>query len=83
MSPTAFLIALAHSTVSEHSVTDRGADKIFKITDYGGVGDGVHNNGRAIRQAVAAIGAAGGGTLLLPKGKWLTAPFNMTSHMTL
>lgn len=58
----------------------------YNITDFGGVGDGVTLNTKAFERAVAAIarlGRRGGGQLNVPPGVWLTAPFNLTSHMTL
>lgn len=58
----------------------------FNLTDFGGVGDGAAMNTRAFEKAVAAIaklGRKGGGQLNVPGGVWLTAPFNLTSHMTL
>ena len=38
---------------------------------------------KAIQAGVRAIEQAGGGTLRIPAGSWTTAPFNMTSDMTL
>ncbi|PHT42918.1 hypothetical protein CQW23_16943 [Capsicum baccatum] len=58
----------------------------FNLTDFGGVGDGVTLNTVAFERAVLAIsklGKKGGGQLNVPPGYWLTAPFNLTSHMTL
>ncbi|CAA0821525.1 Pectin lyase-like superfamily protein [Striga hermonthica] len=58
----------------------------FNLTDFGGVGDGVTLNTAAFERAVVAIsklGKKGGGQLNVPPGDWLTAPFNLTSHMTL
>ncbi|GLT74317.1 hypothetical protein SLA2020_461220 [Shorea laevis] len=58
----------------------------FNLTDFGAVGDGVTLNTEAFERAVSAIsklGKRGGGQLNVPSGKWLTAPFNLTSHMTL
>ncbi|KAL0308401.1 UNVERIFIED_CONTAM: putative polygalacturonase [Sesamum radiatum] len=59
---------------------------MFNLTDFGGVGDGVTLNTEAFERAVIAIsrlGKKGGGQLNVPPGNWLTAPFNLTSHMTL
>ncbi|KAK3040338.1 hypothetical protein RJ639_026743 [Escallonia herrerae] len=59
---------------------------VFNLTDFGGVGDGVTVNTAAFERAVFAIsklGKKGGGQLNVPAGDWLTAPFNLTSHMTL
>lgn len=58
----------------------------FNLTDFGAVGDGVTVNTEAFERAVSAISKLakrGGGQLNVPPGKWLTAPFNLTSHMTL
>ena len=58
---------------------------VFNLTDFGGVGDGITVNTAAFERAVLAISKLGkrGGQLNVPPGKWLTAPFNLTSHMTL
>ncbi|XP_022967272.1 probable polygalacturonase isoform X1 [Cucurbita maxima] len=58
----------------------------FNLTDFGGVGDGVTLNTVAFANAIYAISkwrARGGGQLNVPPGRWLTAPFNLTSHLTL
>ncbi|OMO91838.1 Glycoside hydrolase, family 28 [Corchorus olitorius] len=58
----------------------------FNLTDFGAVGDGVTVNTAAFEKAILAISKhakRGGGQLNVPPGKWLTAPFNLTSHMTL
>ncbi|XP_064978175.1 probable polygalacturonase [Musa acuminata AAA Group] len=58
----------------------------FNLTDFGAVGDGETLNTDAFESAVAEIaklGERGGGQLDVPAGLWLTAPFNLTSHMTL
>nr|GLL17912.1 probable polygalacturonase [Ipomoea trifida] len=58
----------------------------FNLTEFGGVGDGITVNTAAFERAVMAIsklGKKGGGQLNVPPGLWLTAPFNLTSHMTL
>ena len=53
------------------------------ILSYGGVGDGMTDNTAAFSRAVTAVAAAGGGTLNVPAGRFLTGPFNLTSRMTL
>lgn len=50
------------------------------------MGDGVTLNTAAFERAMVAIsklGKNGGGQLNVPPGYWLTAPFNLTSHMTM
>uniref|UniRef100_A0A0E0L6U4 Pectate lyase superfamily protein domain-containing protein n=1 Tax=Oryza punctata TaxID=4537 RepID=A0A0E0L6U4_ORYPU len=58
------------------------------LTDFGGVGDGTTSNTAAFKSAVDHLsqysGEGGGGAMLyVPAGKWLTGPFNLTSHFTL
>jgi polygalacturonase len=55
----------------------------YDLREFGGVGDGRALNTAAFEAAVAAIAERGGGRLTVPAGRWLTAPFNLTSHMTL
>ncbi|CAN8312547.1 unnamed protein product [Cochlearia groenlandica] len=60
---------------------------VFDLRDFGGVGDGFTLNTDAFERAVVSISKlgrnSGGGQLNVPSGRWLTAPFNLTSHMTL
>ncbi|WOL06530.1 hypothetical protein Cni_G15264 [Canna indica] len=59
---------------------------VFNLSDFGAVSDGRTMNTAAFERAVAAIaelGERGGGQLDVPAGVWLTAPFNLTNHMTL
>lgn len=56
------------------------------MTDFGAVGDGKTLNTGAFERAVEEISKLrekGGGQLNVLAGLWLTAPFNLTSHMTL
>lgn len=59
------------------------SDIVVNITQFGGVGDGQTSNTDAFVKAISAIKSAGGGALFVPRGVWLTGPFNLTSHMTL
>ncbi|KAK1405031.1 Polygalacturonase-like protein [Heracleum sosnowskyi] len=54
------------------------------IMDFGGIGDEKGSNTKAFRAAVEKLGKApGGGQLVIPPGKYLTGPFNLSSHFTL
>ncbi|PKA62981.1 putative polygalacturonase [Apostasia shenzhenica] len=60
-----------------HSVT---------LTEFGAVGDGVTLNTLAFQNAIfylKSFADKGGAQLYVPKGKWLTGCFNLTSHLTL
>jgi polygalacturonase len=56
---------------------------VYDLREFGAVGDGRAVNTAAFEAAVAAIAERGGGRLTVPVGRWLTAPFNLTSRMTL
>jgi polygalacturonase len=53
------------------------------ITDFGAVGDGLTKNTRAFEQAIAAAAAKGGGTVVIPRGLWLTGPIVLRSNINL
>jgi len=56
---------------------------IYNVTNYGAVGDGVTTNTGAIQAAMAAAGAAGGGTVELPAGVFLCGPVHLLSQINL
>jgi len=56
---------------------------LFNVRDYGAAGDGKHLETGAINKAVAACANAGGGTVYLPPGKYLTGTIVLKSHVTL
>ncbi len=55
----------------------------FNITNYGAVGDGRTMNTDAIQKTIDAASAAGGGTVLVPAGKFLTRPLTLASSINL
>ena len=56
---------------------------VFNITNYGAVGDGKTLNTVAIQKAIDACAAAGGGTVLVPAGKFIFGPIILTSSLNL
>jgi polygalacturonase len=56
-------------------------DHAFRLTDYGAVGDGKTMNTASFQRAIAAVEAAGGGTLEVPAGTYLTGPFTLASGL--
>jgi polygalacturonase len=56
---------------------------IVSVTAFGGRGDGTFDNAAAFTAAVSAVSAAGGGTVYVPSGRFLSSPFNLTSRLTL
>jgi hypothetical protein len=60
-----------------------GAHGPFDVRDFGAAGDGRTFDSDAIRRAIQACAQAGGGTVRLPAGTYLTKPIELLSHVTL
>ena len=56
---------------------------VFRVTDYGAVGDGKTLNTAALQKTIDACRQAGGGTALVPAGRFLTGPLTLTSRLNL
>ena len=57
--------------------------KSYSIIDYGAKGDGKFINTTAIQSAIDAAALAGGGTVCIPAGTWLTGTITFKSNITL
>jgi polygalacturonase len=53
------------------------------IVDYGAVPDGTTLNTEAINKAIAEVSANAGGTVIIPRGIWLSGPVVLQSHVNL
>jgi polygalacturonase len=53
------------------------------ITAFGAKGDGKTQNRDAINKAIETVAAAGGGTVEIPAGTWLTGGIRLRSNVTL
>jgi polygalacturonase len=60
-----------------------GDGSVFNTLDYGAVRDGQTLDTRAIQAAVDACAEAGGGTVLVPAGSYLTGSIFLRSNVTL
>jgi unsaturated rhamnogalacturonyl hydrolase len=64
------------------------ADRTFDIRDFGAAecrweDAQQHKSTEAIRRAIEACSKAGGGTVLIPEGQWLTGAIHLKSHIHL
>lgn len=72
----------AHAAAAAPPV--RGAKMpVYDVRAYGAVADGKTKNTVAIRKAIAAASASGGGTVYLGGGTYLTGPIHLASNITL
>ena len=70
--PAVFLLTGAHAW---------GAGPVYNILDYGARNDGSASATAAIRSAIQAAKAAGGGTVYVPAGKYVTGPIELVSNL--
>jgi DNA sulfur modification protein DndE len=66
--------AIAVPSFPDHHVT---------ITDFGARADGRTLNTKAFESAVRSVAEAGGGTVTVPPGTWLTGPIRLQSNICL
>ncbi len=59
------------------------SDTVFNVKSYGAAGDGKQLDTAALNKAITACNAAGGGTVLVPAGTYLTGTIQLKSHVTL
>ena len=58
-----------------------GAGPVFNVLDYGAHPDGSTNSTEAFRSAIQAAKAAGGGTVFVPAGNYVTGPIELVSDL--
>ncbi|MGD6748337.1 glycoside hydrolase family 28 protein [Streptomyces sp. BH106] len=88
--------AVARAASSEATEADRRARRILAgirvprfprrtvpVTDHGAVGDGATDCTAAIRDAIKACAAAGGGRVVVPPGDWLTGAVHLRDRIDL
>jgi polygalacturonase len=60
-----------------------GSKQQFNISDYGAIADGQTPCTDAIAKAIDASAGAGGGSVVIPAGKYLTGPIHLKSNVDL
>ena len=65
------------------SIPDFSNFEVFPITDFGAIQGDKEKTSEAIDQAMAKANVAGGGTVLIPAGEWLTKTIHFKSNINL
>ena len=61
----------------------RKPSAFFNVKDYGAKGDGVSLDSKAINKAIDAAAGAGGGTVYLPAGNYLSGSVHLQSNISI
>lgn len=76
-------VALAVATAADAAPRPAVGKDILDVRAFGARGDGTTRDTAAIQAAVDTAGAAGGGTVVLPAGTFLSGTVELRSHVTL
>jgi polygalacturonase len=79
----ALILGLMLAVSSQLSAQSMAAPGALNVTSFGAIPDGKTKCTEAVRQAIAAATAKGGGTIYFPAGVFLTGPIHLQSHITL
>ena len=63
--------------------TSRGRTLLHSVARFGAIADGKTKNTAAIQKAIDTASSAGGGTVYLPAGQYLTGTLVLKSNVTL
>src|ERR1035437_1460160 len=77
------IILTSTSSTPNYAVAASSGRQLFNIADYGAKRDGAVLATEALRQAIQAAKAAGGGTIYVPPGKYISGPIELFSNMIL
>jgi len=56
-------------------------DKTYSVIDFGAVANGKFNNTEAFKKAIQTCSQKGGGTVLVPAGKYFTGPISLEDNV--
>ena len=56
-------------------------DYRVSIVDFGAIADGTTKNTQAIAEAISDVVKNGGGTVVIPRGIWVTGPVTLKSNL--
>ena len=78
-------LSLLFSILLLHAISCFADDgpSFFNVRNYGAVGDGIYLDSKAINAAIIAASNAGGGTVYIPAGNYLSGSIHLKSDITL
>jgi polygalacturonase len=76
-------VAVLSGTIAWSQPPAHPAGAFFNVADYGALRDGSVNAADAFRAAIQAAGKAGGGTVYVPAGRYVSGPIELISNLTL
>jgi polygalacturonase len=71
------------ASVTFANAAGRNTAIYYNIKDYGAVGDGVNLDSKAINKAIDAAAIAGGGTVYVPAGNYLSGSIHLKSNISI
>ena len=82
MKPLVFALAMLVNSAA-FAAAPSTAPAVFDVRAYGAVGDGEANATKAIQSAIDAAAGGGGGTVLVPAGRYVTGSLVLRSNINL
>lgn len=80
----AMCLALAGACIGSNSQAPVNTHTgVYNVLDYGAKNDGSADTGPAFKAAIEAAHRAGGGTVLVPAGQYISGPIEMVSNLTI
>jgi len=76
-----FTIVFASLTLA--NAANRPSPVFYNVKDYGAIGNGTNLDSKAINAAIDAAATAGGGTVYLPAGNYLSGSIHLKSNISL
>ena len=76
-------VVMAVSVATAAQPARPNAGKVFDVRSMGAAGDGESLDGPVVQNAIDAAAAAGGGTVVLASGTYLSGAIRMKSKVTL
>ena len=77
------LCALTFSLTGAFAQPATGEKTVFNVRSFGAVGDGKNLDSPAIDRAIQAAAQAGGGTVFVPAGTYLSGSIHLTNNLNL